>query len=107
MTKMTASDTLDVTFEREPSLVTRRVAGEVILVPTQWTGGAALFTLDEVATFLWERIDGQRTGRELASLVEAEYETRIDEAERDVREFLEQLRSIEAIRPCDDRPERD
>jgi hypothetical protein len=96
---MTTSDLLDALFEHEPTLVTRRVADEVILVPTRLTGeDAALFTLDEVAAFLWERLDGRRTGRDLVNALEAAYQTGHEQAEQDVRTFLEQLRSIQAIR---------
>ncbi len=96
---MTVDDPLDVRLEHEPTIVTRRVADEVILVPTERMGDdAALFTLDDVAAFLWERLDGRRTGRDLISALESAYTVEPGQAEQDVREFLERLTSIQAIR---------
>ena len=96
---MTTGDLLDVRLEHEPTIVTRRVADEVILVPTERMGNeAALFTLDDVAAFLWERLDGRRTGRDLISALESAYTVEPGQAEQDVRTFLEQLESIQAIR---------
>jgi hypothetical protein len=92
-------DLLEQRFEHEPTIVTRRVAGEVILVPTrQMSDDAALFTLDEVAAFLWERLDGTRSGRDLVSELQAAYTAAPEQAAADVRTFLEQLRSIDAVR---------
>ena len=93
-------DLLDIRFEHEPAIVTRQVAGEVILVPTRRIMGdeGALFTLDDVAAFLWERLDGKRSGRDLITALESAYSAEPGQAERDVRIFLEQLQSIEAIR---------
>ncbi|OFW29522.1 MAG: hypothetical protein A3H97_01185 [Acidobacteria bacterium RIFCSPLOWO2_02_FULL_65_29] len=92
-------DPLGTRYEHEPSIVTRRVAGEVILVPTrQMSGDAALFTLDEVAAFLWERLDGQRTGKDLVAALESSYAAEPEQAAADVRTFLEQLESIDAVR---------
>ena len=96
---MTTGDRLDVRLEHEPTIVTRRVADEVILVPTTRMGDdAALFTLDEVAAFLWERLDGRRTGRDLISALVSAYAVEPEQAEQDVRTFLTQLESIQAIR---------
>ncbi len=99
---MTASlDLLDILFEKEQTLVTRRVAGEVILVPINQRMGeeAALYTLDEVAAFLWEKLDGRHTGRDLIQTLEATYTVKHEQAEQDVQVFLERLKKIEAIRP--------
>lgn len=92
---------LDIRFEREATMVTRRVAGEIILVPITRRIGeeAALYTLDEVAAFLWERLDGQQTGRDLITLLESTYTVERGQAEQDVQTFLTHLQHIEAIHP--------
>ena len=94
-------DVLNIRFEHEPAMVSRLVAGEMILVPTQrMSEEAALYALDDVAAFLWERLDGQRTGRDLMAALEADYNTETGNVEQDVRIFLEHLTSIGAIRPA-------
>ena len=51
---------LDTRFTCERGIVARRIAGETILVPvTRRAHEMALFTLNEVGTFVWERLDGR------------------------------------------------
>ncbi len=96
-----AADTLDIRFERRSTMVTRRVAGELILVPITSRMGeeAALYTLDEIAAFLWDRLDGTCTGRDLVAALESAYAVGKTEAAQDVRVFLEQLKALDAIQP--------
>ncbi|MBI4124630.1 MAG: PqqD family protein [Deltaproteobacteria bacterium] len=93
---------LDISFEHDASIVARVVAGELILVPLT-PGGAGkepfLYTLDDVAAFLWEQMDGRRTGRDLAAVLQKKYEVDPARAEKDTLIFLEELRTIEAIHP--------
>lgn len=95
------TDLLETRFERQPAMVTRRVAGELILVPDtrRMDREAALYVLDDVAAFLWERLDGQHTGHDLIRALVASYSVSPQEAEKDVRTFLAQLEEIEALRP--------
>ncbi len=96
------TDLLDMRFEREPTMVTRRVAGEIILIPVTRRMGeeSALYTLDEVAAYLWERLDGQHTGRDLIEVLESAYTVEREQSSQDVRTFLEQLRLMQATRPA-------
>ena len=99
----TETNLLDTQFERQPEMITRRVAGEVILVPITRRVGeeSCLYTLDEVAAFLWEGLDGQQTGRDLIEKLKAAYPGSVAQAEDDVRMFLEQLKAIQAVRPVE------
>jgi hypothetical protein len=94
------SELLAIRFARNPSVVNRRVAGETILVPIerQIDKEPVLYTLDETAAFLWDRINGQQTGWDLVDALAARYDVERTQAERDVRTFLEQLQGIGAIR---------
>lgn len=93
-------DFLDARFERDSNIVTRKVAEEIILVPIVKRIGeeACLYTLDEIAAFLWERLEGPATGWDLTEALKASYHVDESQAETDVRTFLEQLESIGAIR---------
>jgi hypothetical protein len=81
----------ETAFARTPGVVARRIAGETILVPvTQRAQEMGLFTLNEVATFVWERLDGCRIGSLLDAVLE---QFAVDEprAREDLARFLSLL----------------
>jgi hypothetical protein len=92
---------LDKCFTKESDLVTRDVAGEIIIVPIKGHVGdlEGVFTLNELGTMIWELINGQTTGRELVEAVRNEYDVGAVEAEKDVVDFLRSLEDAGLIRP--------
>lgn len=97
---MTTHNVMEVPFEPHPSMVTRKIAGEIILVPVgNGIKEPCLYTLDEVAAFLWERLNGSNTGQTLAKELLSTFAVEKEQAEMDTQAFLQQLQSIEAIRP--------
>ena len=89
-------------FERSRDFVVRRVADERVLVPlrTQVPRGVLVFVLDgPVAQRVWELLDEPRSGHELVSLLVGEFDVERPLAEDEVRSFLEQLLTLDAIRP--------
>jgi hypothetical protein len=92
---------LDQRPRRRPRVVTRRVAGETVLVPLRSDPGEApfLYTLNAVGAWVWERAEGRLTVAEMIDAVTAAFDAAPEAAERDVREFvdaLEQERLLEA-----------
>jgi hypothetical protein len=96
----------DVTqaYTRKQDLLTRRIAGESIVVPIR--GKLAdlqrVFALDPVGEFVWERLGGRRTVAELAAAVAVEFDVEPAEAEGDIREFVASLLEaglIEDVKP--------
>ncbi len=87
------------TIAKSKSLVERTIRDQLVLVPLK-TGPArldALYTLNEVAGFLWKAIDDASTEEELiASLVKV-YEVDESIAQADVERILNELASIGAI----------
>jgi hypothetical protein len=81
---------LSSVYAREDDLVTRRVAGETILVPVRAGVGDldSIYTLNEVGGAIWELIDGCRTVEEIALAVTGTHVVPIDEARQDSLEFL-------------------
>lgn len=77
------------------SIVTRRIAGETILVPLAAEIGDldAVYTLNDVGTFIWERIDGRQTALAIAEAVSAEFDVTPEQAARDVDALLSALES--------------
>ena len=76
--------------------ILREIAGEYIVVPT---GSAAmdfkgLITLNETGAFLWKLLqEKEQTEKALAEALCEEYETNPEEANADIEEFLQRIRS--------------
>lgn len=77
------------------SIVTRRIAGETILVPLAAEIGDldAVYTLNDVGTFIWDRIDDLQSARAIAEAVSAEFDVTPEQAVRDVDALLSALES--------------
>jgi hypothetical protein len=80
---------------RSERFVSRRVGEETFVVPVR--AGIAdlesIFTMDEVASAIWARIDGKTGVDELARALAAEYEVTEAEAAADVAAFVALLAS--------------
>ena len=63
--------TLERLFQKHSSIVSRRIADEVILVPIRRRLGEVecLYTLNEVGARIWELIDGTRRVEEIRDLI--------------------------------------
>ncbi|MEE4271903.1 MAG: PqqD family protein [Thermoanaerobaculales bacterium] len=77
------------TLEPRPGIVVRRIADEVLLVPTtgELAGLQKIFVLDEVGCFIWERLDGRRSLEEISRLIAGEFAVEEDRAHADVLDF--------------------
>lgn len=80
-------------YHKTESLLTRRVAGEAIVVPIR--GRLAdlrqIYTLNPVAEFVWGLLDEGRDLDELCRAVCGEFEVDEPQARADVREFVDAL----------------
>jgi hypothetical protein len=86
---------LECTFARNPGVIARRIAGETILVPIhQRASEMALFTLNEVGTFVWERLDGARPLSSITEEIEAAFEVETQHASADLLEFVDRLEQV-------------
>ncbi len=81
-------------------MVGRRIAGEYVIVPLAGRGADldAILNFNRVATFIWERLDGRRSGRQVVTEIVSEFEVNPRTAARDYREFLAKLLDLKAIR---------
>ncbi len=83
---------LDATLRRVPGIVARRIAGETILVPvTKRAQEMGLFTLNEVGTFVWERLDGARPLAAIATELTEAFEVDAPRAGEDLLDFTRRL----------------
>ena len=90
---------LNQRYQKDPSIVSREIAGEVILVPIRQNVGDldSIYTLNETAARAWALLDGQRTLAEIQAIIVAEFAVSEDQAQQDLIEFIQELQSISAI----------
>ncbi len=90
-------------FKKRGEIITRKIAGEVILVPI--TGNLAdmqrIFSLNPVGEFIWEHLDGERDLGRISSGVQSIFDVRKEEADADIQEFVSELLSQDLISPAD------
>jgi hypothetical protein len=86
-------------YSRKPDFIQRDVAGECILVPIRrtLTEANSIYVLNETGAALWNRIDGARSIREIASVFAEEYNVPTEQLNRDFETLLADLLSIHAI----------
>jgi hypothetical protein len=80
-------------FIRNRDVVSRKIAGELFLVPVK--GKMAdmenIFTLTAVAEYIWDRLDGQKSLNEILNNVVDRFDVEHEQAESDIREFIMEL----------------
>jgi coenzyme PQQ synthesis protein D (PqqD) len=86
-------DMCDKVFIRNQDIVSRKIAGELFLVPVK--GKLAdmekIFTLTAVAEYIWDRLDGQRSLDEIRKDVVGQFDVGEEQADSDIREFIAEL----------------
>ncbi len=77
-------------FKKKEDFISRTIAGEVILVPLRGTltDMQKIFSLNPVAGFIWERLDGQKSLAELRDEILATFDVEAGEAISDIQEFI-------------------
>ncbi len=86
-------------YKKNPDFVQRDVAGECILVPIrrQLTDVNSIYVLNETGASLWNRIDGQRSTKQIMTDFCEEFEVSLDQLTQDFTTLLNDLLSINAI----------
>ena len=90
---------LNKCYQKSSSMVGRKVANELILVPIRQNIAAMeyIYTLNDVASRVWELLDDHTTVGEIVSVLTKEYAVEARQAEADVMEFLASMEEIEAV----------
>ena len=90
---------LNTIVQKDPSIVSRRIADEVILVPIRRKVEEVecLYTLNAVGARIWELLDGRRPLKVVRDALVAEFEVSEKEAEEDLLTLFDQLKQIGAI----------
>jgi len=86
-------------FTKDPSIVSRKIADECILVPIKQSASEvdSIYTVNEVGSRIWELIDGEKSLSEISDVIIDEFEVSNEEAEKDLIEFLQQLEQVGAV----------
>ncbi len=86
-------------YTKSDSIVSRKIADEVILVPIRQDVGdlESIYTLNEVAARIWELVDGKSTVKEIRDVIVSEYEVPPIEVEKDIMGCLHELESVKAV----------
>ena len=93
-------DYLERCYQKNPDIVSRKIADEYILVPIRQNVGdlESIYTLNEVAARIWELIDGKRKIKEIKDKIMEEFEVTPEEIEKDLTELLQKLEKIDGIK---------
>jgi len=81
---------------RSQSVVARVVAGETLIVPVRAKVGdlASIYSFNGTGTLIWKLLESPKTVTELAAAVAREYEVDPAQAERDVSEFVSEMKGV-------------
>jgi hypothetical protein len=83
-------------FVRSQSVVARVVAGETLIVPIRARVGdlASIYSFNGTGSLIWQLLESPKTLAQLSSAVAQECEIDLPQAERDVTEFLNDLKNV-------------
>jgi hypothetical protein len=93
---------LEQVFVRSQAVVSRRVAGETLIVPVRGKVGdlASIYSFNETGSLIWQSLETPKGLTELISVVEQEYAIGPEQAERDVTQFLNDMLSVGLVEAC-------
>ena len=90
------------TYVRSDSVVSRVIAGETLIVPVRGGVGdlASIYSLNEVASCIWNAIDQPRSQKEIVESIAQEFAGERQQVEQHVSAFLVEMESaglVEAV----------
>jgi len=87
-------------YKKDRDIVSREIAGEVILVPIRNNVGDldSIYTLNETAAFTWSLLDGENSLQVILDRIIAEFDVENQQAEQDLVELILGLEEIRAIK---------
>ena len=90
---------LNTTYRKKENIVTRQIAGETLLVPIygDLANMEKIFTLDPVAAFIWEQLDGEKSLEDIRDGVLDAFDVKKEQAETDISEFIDELVKADLI----------
>jgi hypothetical protein len=94
------SDIGEKVFVRDKDVASRKIAGELFLVPVkgQLADMQKIFTLTPVAEYIWDRLDGQKRVNDIRNDVIAQFDVDKEKAGSDIQEFIAELLEARLVR---------
>lgn len=87
-------------FTKNKDIVTRKITGELFIVPVR--GKLAdmqrIFTLNPVAEYIWNALDGRTSVEEIRKDILSTFEVEETEVDSDIMDFIAELLKAELIR---------
>ncbi len=92
-------DMSKMVFKKKEDIVSRRIAGETLLVPIRGklANMERIFSLDLVAEFVWEKLDGETSLGAIQNDVLDAFDVGRERAETDISEFLDELLKADLV----------
>ncbi len=86
-------------LRKNSDMVTRVIDDETILLPIYKTSDEinCIYTLNKVASRVWEMFDGKKTVGEIKKQLLREFDTTPKEVDKKIQELLKDLKEIKAI----------
>ena len=96
MATMLRDLTRDEMLVRSQAVVARVVAGETLIVPVRSKVGdlASIYSFNGTGSLIWKLLESPRTVAQLAAAVAQEYQVEPAQAERDVTNFVSEMKSV-------------
>jgi hypothetical protein len=84
---------------RSERMVARRISGELLLVPLAGRGTDvdAIYSLNRVAAFVWELLDGVRSDRQVVEAVVEHFDVSAERGTADFEGLMRDLLQIGAV----------
>ncbi|MFZ0759515.1 MAG: PqqD family protein [Candidatus Sulfotelmatobacter sp.] len=89
-------------FARSQTVVSRVIAGETLIVPVCGKVGdlASIYSFNGSGSLIWQLLEAPKGLEELIGAVEREYAVGQDQVQKDVKQFLDNMRSIGLVEVC-------
>jgi len=86
-------------YAKESSIVARKIADEIILVPVRKNVGdlESIYTLNEVGAKIWELIDGKKKIKNIRDEILEEFDATEEQVNNDLQEFIKKFEEIGGI----------
>ncbi len=95
----TSIDPFAQVYTKDPSIVARQIAGEMILVPIKQNVGdlESIYLLNETALFAWQLLDGNHSLADIRTQVTDEFQVDEQQAGQDLLELIADLKRVGAV----------
>ncbi len=96
---------VDTIYRWKEEVVTRRIAGETLLVPirSRLADMQQIYALNPTAEYIWQQLDGNHTAAEIQADITARFAVETEQARIDIEEFIGQLLAADIIEEESDR----